>query len=77
MNKVIDHLDKARELFWLAVQTVCLENKYIIVVDGVVYAAQQGEVGAVRVTAARYISAAKSIEVELYGSSARLIAKCP
>lgn len=77
MDKVIDHLDKARELFWQAVGTVCLENQYILVVNGVAQAARQETTDAMRVTAARYIASTQSIEFEVHGTTTRQTAKCP
>jgi hypothetical protein len=77
MDKVIDNLDKARELFWNAVQTVCLDNKYIVVVRGVAHSARQATAGAVLVTTASYLGASRSIEYMTPGEAQPLIAKCP
>ena len=75
MDKVIDHLDKARELFWEAVRTVCLDNKYIVV-NGVAQEAGRETAGAVLVRTARYLPASKSIEYWISGAIP-LIARCP
>jgi hypothetical protein len=77
MNKVIDHLDKARELFWQAVHTVCLDNQFILVVNGIAQTARQGAADSVQVRAARYIPFTKSIEFEAHGNTKLLLAKCP
>ncbi|MGB6009495.1 hypothetical protein [Castellaniella sp.] len=77
MNKVIDHLDKAQELFWQAVQTVCLDNRHIIVVNGMAWAAQQRTSGALKVKTAYYMPAVKSIKVDIHGAVEMLIAQCP
>jgi hypothetical protein len=77
MDKVIDNLDKARELFWDAVQTVCLENKHITVVNGIAHPAQPGDAGAILVKKASYLRASKSIEYQTPGSTRPLIARCP
>lgn len=77
MNKVIDHLDGARELFWEAVGDTCLNNKYIVVVKGVVRSALPATTNAVLVKTASYLPAKKSIEYKVSGSAVPLIAKCP
>lgn len=76
MDTVIDHLDKARKLFWSAVRNVCLDNQYIVVVKGVARSATHSAKGAVLVKTARYIAALQSIECHV-GGTAPLIAKCP
>ncbi len=76
MDKVIDHLDKARKLFWDAVRNVCLDNKYIVVEKSVAHEARRETPGAVLVKAARYIPVSKSIECEI-GGATPLTAKCP
>ena len=76
MNKVIDHLDEALELFWGAVRNVCLDNKHIVVEKGVARTAMPNARGAVLVKTARYIVASKSIEYEISGTTP-LIAQCP
>ena len=77
MNKIIDHLDKARELFWDAVRNVCLDNKHIVIVDGIAHEAGPQTLGAVLVKTARYIAAAQSIECTASGATTPFIAKCP
>jgi hypothetical protein len=77
MNKVIDNLDRVREVFWDAVQTVCLDNKYIAVVNGVAQTARREAADALRVETARYLADVKSIECTLRGRAVPLIVKCP
>lgn len=76
MDKVIDHLDKAREFFWDAVHNVCLDNQYIVVANGVARSATQDIKDAVLVKTARYIPTSGSIECRV-SSTTPLIAKCP
>jgi hypothetical protein len=77
MNKVIDKLDKARKLFWEAVQKVCLDNQFVAIVDGVIEPASVHSPGAMRVKSARYDVKKKSIEFIALGSEEAFIGLCP
>ena len=77
MNKVIDLLDKLRKLFWDAVQTVCLDNKFVAVVNGVVQPVSSKTPGALRVRMARYDAKEESIELTARGLARPIIGKCP
>lgn len=77
ISKVTRHLDKARELFWRAAHTVCLDNRYVLVVAGVVRAAQRETAGAVRIRVARYIPSDRTLEFSVHGDAGVLLARCP
>ncbi len=77
MDKVIDNLDKARELFWDAVQNVCLDNKFIAINSGVIQVADSKSPGAVQIKTARYVAKTKSIEYTVQGDSIVYTGKCP
>jgi hypothetical protein len=77
MDKVVDHLDTARRLFWEAVQNVCLDNKYITVENGVARHAEPKGAGAIRVKTARYLPDKTSIEYIVHGTSKPMTAECP
>lgn len=77
MNKVIDMLDRALQLFWEAVQTVCLDNKLVAVVNGEIQPGNSNASGALRVKTARYDVQTKSIEMVVQGRTQPIIGKCP
>ncbi len=77
MDKVTDCLDKARKLFWDAVQKVCLDNKVVEVVDGVIQVPAKKPTNPLVVSSAKYVSKNKSIEFTVKGSTQSYIARCP
>jgi hypothetical protein len=77
MNKVTDNLDKARKLFWEAVKTVCLDNKFVVVVNGEVQPSNSSVPGALRVKTASYNVAQKAIFISAQGIQQPVIGKCP
>jgi len=77
MNRVVDMLDKVRRLYWEAVQTVCLDNKFVAIVNGEIRPSNSKSPGALRVKAARYDVKKKSVEVTAQGLIQPIVGKCP